>query len=336
MIYKFNGPSFRHSDLRQISKSISIRKTDFFYENISRNLFSFKKEFKTKKYSKVSHDIKKFKNNKKFLKRSSILTNLIKREYPNKKLNILDFGCGKGDLLLSLKKKGYKNLFGYDVNPFFKNDLKKNSINFFSKLKEINKKFDLIIFSQSISYVENIFITIKQLRKTTSPTATMLINVQNIDKRPLSFFYADQKYYFCKNMITNLFNKYGKITFFKSKYLEHEIILKVNLKKTKKIFRKLKVQNTAIKILKDFFVKLKKIDKKCNILDLNLVTVFISSFLRKKVLNIVNLDNSKFYGNHNEKNIISLKKHISMKLPLIVLKDNSLVGKLGKIKVITL
>ena len=35
----------------------------------------------------------------------------------NKEAVILDFGCGTGDFLFHLKKKGYQRFFGVDISP---------------------------------------------------------------------------------------------------------------------------------------------------------------------------------------------------------------------------
>ena len=66
------------------------------------------------------------------------------------------------------------------------------------------------------------------------------------------------------------------------------------------------------------------------------MTIFISFFLKNKVLNFVSLDKSKLFGNYNKKNIITFKKHISMNVPLIVLKNYNIKNKLHKLKVVNI
>ena len=52
---------------------------------------------------------------KKKFTRSEILSNIILKNFKNKNIEILDYGCNKGFLLRELKKKKYKNLSGFDL-----------------------------------------------------------------------------------------------------------------------------------------------------------------------------------------------------------------------------
>ena len=60
----------------------------------------------------------------------------------------------KGYLLKSFKNKyNMKNLFGYEINNYFVDLLKKNKIKFDDFYKS-NQKFDIIIFSHSLFYIK--------------------------------------------------------------------------------------------------------------------------------------------------------------------------------------
>jgi SAM-dependent methyltransferase len=79
-------------------------------------------------------------------------------DYANK--TILDVGCGFGDLFFFLNKKNKDNNFKYtgvDITPHFANVAKErlkftNSTVYCGEILNINKKFDIVIASGSMSY----------------------------------------------------------------------------------------------------------------------------------------------------------------------------------------
>lgn len=79
-------------------------------------------------------------------------------DYDNK--TILDVGCGFGDLFFYLNKKNKDNNFKYtgvDITPYFANIAKErlkftNSTVYCGEILNINKKFDIVIASGSMSY----------------------------------------------------------------------------------------------------------------------------------------------------------------------------------------
>lgn len=77
-----------------------------------------------------------------------------------KNSDVLDFGCGSGELLKSIN---CKNKVGVEINKFSQKKLKKNKIKFVHNLKSIKKKFDLIFALSVIDHLRNPYETIKQL-----------------------------------------------------------------------------------------------------------------------------------------------------------------------------
>jgi len=70
----------------------------------------------------------------------------------SKKMEILDVGCGSGEIITSLKQMGYKNALGID--PFIEDDnfeegIEKKTI----QMLPDSKKYDLIIFDQSFEHI---------------------------------------------------------------------------------------------------------------------------------------------------------------------------------------
>lgn len=69
----------------------------------------------------------------------------------SKDSNILDFGCGTGEILNNLSEDGYYNLFAFD---YVKHDALNKKILFFDNMERLkNFKFDLIILNHVIEHV---------------------------------------------------------------------------------------------------------------------------------------------------------------------------------------
>ena len=135
------------------------------------------------------------------------------------------------DLLIKLKRLGYKNLFGHDINFYFSKYLKKKKINFLNENDILKHKFDLIIFSHSLSYVNDLNKLIKNLKKIISHDGKIIINCDDVSKRQFILCFGDQKFYFEKDMIKNLFQRIGTVKFIKSNYLQNDIISIVSKKR---------------------------------------------------------------------------------------------------------
>ena len=119
--YQIKGTPTKALNLSIVEK-ICFKKNNFYYLNANGN---YKKiEFTNLKYSKIVQD-KIYLNIKikTSSKRSDILANEVLKDL--KKIKILDYGCNQFDLLIKLKRLGYKNLFGHDINFYFSKYLKK-------------------------------------------------------------------------------------------------------------------------------------------------------------------------------------------------------------------
>ena len=65
----------------------------------------------------------------------------------------------------------------------------------------INRKknyYNLIIFSHTIGYINNIEKLLILIRSALKKKGTLFFNIQDVSKRPLNFFLGDQKYHFNK------------------------------------------------------------------------------------------------------------------------------------------
>tara|TARA_B100000029_G_C17595728_1_gene964063 strand:- start:1940 stop:2962 length:1023 start_codon:yes stop_codon:yes gene_type:complete len=338
MINQINikSPGLRHSDLKIISNKINIKKTQFFYKNISRNNRLFRKEFETKRYSKFFHDKTLFKNlySNFYKRRSEVLLSLISKKF-SRECKILDFGCNRGELLLNLKKHNFKNLYGYDINNYFRKSLLKNNIYFTNSLKNLKSlKFDLIIFSHSLQYVDDIFAIKRLIKKITKKNAKIILVINDISKRPLSFSFSDQNYFFDKLMLKNLFLEIGSVKFLKSDYFFNDILALIKIKKGNKVNKKLiKIKKDNIGIFKKKINKLKTINQNCNVYHYNFQSKIAKILLKDRFKSIVVKKKIKI----KSKSIIEIKQHLNSKLPLIVFgkKENeNLILKLKNKKII--
>jgi SAM-dependent methyltransferase len=84
--------------------------------------------------------------NKDYQKDILQLSRLIEDFYSGKESRILDFGCGTGRHLIELRKLGYNNLVGYDVNEFMIDRAKTLDLDgvVHSKLNEVPNQNDFV------------------------------------------------------------------------------------------------------------------------------------------------------------------------------------------------
>jgi len=116
------------------------------------------------KLDKVSKYITGYKN-------KSVLK-LIESLKPDKrKVRILDFGCGRGELLKLLKEKGYQNIFGID---FDKNCMKLSSdyAKIFCSIEEFlkteNQPIDIVILSHVLEHLPEPSQTLRKIKSITN------------------------------------------------------------------------------------------------------------------------------------------------------------------------
>jgi len=82
----------------------------------------------------------------------------IKTELKDNSLNILDYGCGFGQTIQALKKDGYKNCYGVDIENSAiafceKNGLTVKKLNLQNLYNPYSFKFDVIILSHIIEHI---------------------------------------------------------------------------------------------------------------------------------------------------------------------------------------
>ena len=79
----------------------------------------------------------------------------IKTKLLKKNKICLDYGCGNGNFLMQAKKKGFKNVYGYEPNKYRRKNCKKKNLKVVGTLNEIKNKNDIIFSRNIFDYVEN-------------------------------------------------------------------------------------------------------------------------------------------------------------------------------------
>jgi SAM-dependent methyltransferase len=112
----------------------------------------------------------------------------IKRDMLTSRSNILDVGCGAGELLLKMYNDGFRRLTGLD--PFIKEDIHYNcGITIHKKtLDQLTEKYDLIMMHHAFEHMDEPLQIIRTIRQLLNPGGVALIRI------PVADSYAWHKY----------------------------------------------------------------------------------------------------------------------------------------------
>jgi len=186
-----------------------------------------KKEFLDKQVMAFSGNNR----NSNLLTRHKIIINIITK-FSKRDDNILDIGCFDGKILNTLKKNGYKSLYGVDFSDKSKNSFQDTSIHFAScdiEKEEIpfNKKFDVVIFADVLEHLFSPQTTLYDLRKKMNKNAKIIFSVPNagwiVNGILLSFFPS-------KLFISTAFGPWGHtyhFTFFQVRKIAGKLKFKI-------------------------------------------------------------------------------------------------------------
>jgi SAM-dependent methyltransferase len=137
-------------------------------------------------YNNIMNYIKEYQKMKNynwwFLTRNDIIEKMLKKyslslNFYNQK--ILDCGCGRGDLLIYLKKKGFKNLYGIDNTK----DMIKNidDISVFNmdvcNMSFNDEEFDIVISSDLIEHIDDDKKAILEMKRILKKNGVLIVFV---------------------------------------------------------------------------------------------------------------------------------------------------------------
>tara|TARA_B110000967_G_C18901321_1_gene575483 strand:+ start:415 stop:1044 length:630 start_codon:yes stop_codon:yes gene_type:complete len=152
------------------------------------------------------------KNNSNFFSNVSEITNQYYKDrfykYINEKSDILDFGCGSGKLL-SLINCNYK--IGVENNKFSQKKLKKQNLNYTSRIEQIKKKFDTIFALSVIDHLQNPSESLGKLKNKLKKNGYIIIIIRhdNLKQDFSNSSYREHLYSWSLLSFNNLLNKIG-------------------------------------------------------------------------------------------------------------------------------
>lgn len=109
-------------------------------------------------------------------------------------INVLDFGCGDGRLILELKKDRVLNIVGLDISEtalkYAKvfNQNSNSNVQFVSSFDEIiNNKFDLIVAMEVLEHIQEneLPVVIEKLSKLLEDKGKFVVTVPTLNKQPI-------------------------------------------------------------------------------------------------------------------------------------------------------
>jgi 2-polyprenyl-3-methyl-5-hydroxy-6-metoxy-1,4-benzoquinol methylase len=101
----------------------------------------------------------------------------------NLESNVLDIGCGGGDLLKKLKNSGYKNIYGFDIGNYVKfadiADLIKIGDLNFEKIPFAENNFELITALNMLEHLENPLHFERECARLLKPKGFLILSIPN-------------------------------------------------------------------------------------------------------------------------------------------------------------
>ncbi len=135
-----------------------------------------------------------------YLKGNSLLGSFVNSKYKsyypwikqgelNQNSNILDLGCGKGELLLRMYNDGFRKLNGAD--PFIEKDINYNcGITIHKKsIDQVQGPYDLVMMHHAFEHMENPAWVLEKINNVLSKNGKVIIRI------PVAGSYAWRKYY---------------------------------------------------------------------------------------------------------------------------------------------
>lgn len=103
-----------------------------------------------------------------------------------KNVDILDVGCGLGDLMLHLRKRGFMNLVGLDysrvaVNHTRKLGFKVYLVDLEKEVPKLERKFDFALLGDILEHIEKPREFVERVVTFLKPNGRMIISVPNAD-----------------------------------------------------------------------------------------------------------------------------------------------------------
>ena len=251
----------------------------------------YSKDYKLNLSKKNQDSIVQIKN--KILPRQQYQQIVFKKKVKITKANILDFGCGKGDMAKILKFKSPNfDLYLYDIGKqylkYWKKIVKKKNYSVGKFPNYWNNKFDVITSFYSLEHsanLNNIFINFKRILK---DNGKIYIVVPNVLSNIADFLVIDHINHFSKSSMQSLANKHlFKVIY--SDNFSHDGACIFILQKIKKriLFKKNKIfKKQILKIKKIWGIKIKIFQKKINTIKENFI-IYGAGFYGRLIFSLI-------------------------------------------------
>ncbi len=332
-----NLPTFRHYDFKTVSKEINLSFCDqckiFYspkkYYDHERKIFNSKNYADTQKF--FSRKIFNNKSDRKFLSRTETQIKILEDKLKQSK-SLLEVGCNNGELLFKIKKR-FKHLkiFGLDTEIFTK-FYKKSGINFVSSVnqKKISRlKFDVIIFSQSIYYLnpKNILKHVNLLNL----KGIIYIEIPNFNVNPYSILMSDVCFVPFIESIKNILSLANlKIKILKNTNLQREVIIIAQ----KKMLKNKKENINLNKYLKILYLSKKKI---LNLDKLKKDYIVFGNTCKAAFIDEISSNCKSFVTNYPVSNKFRNKKNLKMRNNIkdnIIFPDKRILNNQKELKLV--
>ncbi|NLW03772.1 MAG: methyltransferase domain-containing protein [Pseudomonadaceae bacterium] len=148
---------------------------------------------------------------------NSVADYLIENGFQEK--NVIEIGCGKGYFTELLEEKGFKNIYGFD--PAYEGENPNIIKDYFGeKYKSLNA--DLIILRHVLEHIENPYLFLKQVQRSTSGCAKILIEVPSfewiVENKAFWDIFHEHCNYFDKEFMSSFFSNAETKDVFNSQY----------------------------------------------------------------------------------------------------------------------
>lgn len=105
----------------------------------------------------------------------------------DKNIKIVDLGCGRGDIVKQLRKKGFRNILYSDIKNQFDGRVKPMDFN--KKLKFKDDSFDLVVSTEVIEHLENKYFFFREVKRILKKKGIFIFSSPNIYNVPNRIIY---------------------------------------------------------------------------------------------------------------------------------------------------
>jgi len=208
-------PFFRHMDFQVIADSLTFRKcpicglfsqSDLFEQE--RTIFE-SSVYRESNQTRQSADWWNVEQNN---TRSARQATYLSKNLPATVERVLDVGCFDGALLFFLSQhRSYGRLVGFDICDVEKDSRIIKAVDYFSRDQNevFQEEYDLIVFSHSIGYVDNLETQLACVKQALAPDGIVIIQLPDVSRNPFYALMGDQALSFSEGSLIKALEVHG-------------------------------------------------------------------------------------------------------------------------------